>query len=364
MLKSHSNSHINLAEEIVTNVEKHLEERCRKLEETIASERNINKKNIACMEELKTAVKKADERTRKINESMIEKGKEMVIIKDSLGKVIVANEIKRKEIEKLKLSLDKKDEELKKKKDKQAQNDNAKHQDDINTLSQKLAETRDLCVEYKNKLENLKKDNQEEVAKITTEKMKVEEELRSAVLEKNLLRDSERILLNTFDTLRMHYDARKGKEDEVRSGQNEETFNCDKCNFKTNIKDQLQSHVVNIHEVHTLEKCKECDYKTPFIVNLKMHMDEVHSQPRPANMGETGGYNQKENNGKKYCRYWNRGYCQHDNGCVFLHEDAPECYYGDRCSNKWNCSFFHEDLFRNPQPSAFLGQGNQFYQNN
>ena len=55
----------------------------------------------------------------------------------------------------------------------------------------------------------MKKENKDEVAKLKTGKMKVEEELRSAILEKNLLRDSERILLNTFDTLKMHYDTKK-----------------------------------------------------------------------------------------------------------------------------------------------------------
>ena len=37
-----------------------------------------------------------------------------------------------------------------------------------------------------------------EVNKITTGKMKVEDKLRTALMEKNLLRDTERILLNTF----------------------------------------------------------------------------------------------------------------------------------------------------------------------
>ena len=66
MLKSHSNCHINLAEEIVTNIEKHLEERCKKLEETIATERDVNKKNLSTIEELKSLVKKADEELERL----------------------------------------------------------------------------------------------------------------------------------------------------------------------------------------------------------------------------------------------------------------------------------------------------------
>ena len=79
----------------------------------------------------------------------------------------------------------------------------------------------------------MKKENKDEVAKLKTGKMKVEDELRSAILEKNLLRDSERILLNTFDTLKMHYDAKKNKEEEIKEKRTDETFKCQKCSFKT-----------------------------------------------------------------------------------------------------------------------------------
>ena len=91
MLRSHSNSHINLAEEIVTNVEKHLEERCRKLEETIAAERVVSQKNLATIEEVRTLVKKADERTRNVNKMLVEKEKEATVIKDNLAKEICGN---------------------------------------------------------------------------------------------------------------------------------------------------------------------------------------------------------------------------------------------------------------------------------
>ena len=60
--------------------------------------------------------------------------------------------------------------------------------------------------------------------KLKVEKKKVEEEYRSAIKEKQLLKDTERILLNTFDTLKQYYDT-KEKDDHTahqRKGDNEE----------------------------------------------------------------------------------------------------------------------------------------------
>ena len=141
MLKSHSNCHINLAEEIVTNVEKHLEERCNKLEETIATERDVNKKNLSTIEELKSLVKKADEITRKVNEIVAEKEKELTLVKDKLTKEICANELKAKEVDTLIHDLKKKDDEIRNIKEQQSTNDDKNHEEDIEKLTQKLEET-------------------------------------------------------------------------------------------------------------------------------------------------------------------------------------------------------------------------------
>ena len=89
----------------MTNVEKHLEDKCKKLEETLASERLINKKNIEQIDELKGMVKKADERTKTINKTVIEKYAELVKCKDLLNKEICENEKKIKEMEGIKLVL-------------------------------------------------------------------------------------------------------------------------------------------------------------------------------------------------------------------------------------------------------------------
>ena len=255
-------------------------------------------------------------------------------------------------------------------------------------LKQILEETRDLCLEYIQKLEKNPKKAEEEVSKIAIEKMKVEDELRSAVLEKNMLRDSERILLNTFDTLKMHYDAKKNMNDSKSSTEQEtqrkpeEQFQCGKCSYKTDNEVSLNTHIVNAHDAGPSQyenayykkrretvQCEECDYRTPFVANLGIHKEQVHGentwqfQGRGRQEGRSKAqfkvYNYQERKANGFCRSWNRGHCHFDQNCKFLHEDAPECYYGDRCSRKTVCRYFHADLFHQAQDS-FLGQGQQF----
>ena len=131
------------------------------------------------IEELTLSVKKADERTKQVNLNVIAKDKELETLKDNMTKEICANEMKAKAIEKLKNVITKKSDEIKKLKEDNSKSDNNKSDDDVVKLTQKLEETRDLCLEYKNKVETLKKENRVEVNKIKTEKMKVEDELRT-----------------------------------------------------------------------------------------------------------------------------------------------------------------------------------------
>ena len=385
LFKSHNNCHTKLVEDIVSNVEKHLEDKCKKLEETLAAERLANEKNIAVIEELKLTVKKADDRTRKINVTVIAKDKELDALKDNIAIEICENEQKTREIEDLKNVVSSKEEEIIKLKSEKSKKDNNQSNDDVAKLTQKLEETRDLCLEYKNKIEIMKKENTEEVNKIATQKIKVEEELRTALLEKNLLRDTERILLNTFDTLKMHYDEKKKRDDNEgrkktdekkkddgnKHTRKEKMMQCDRCDYKTDKEGNLRAHIINAHDPlyengysnkeRQIFKCNVCDYKTPFVANLNIHREEVHNkEERPYRRHEAAprGYSDRARNANGYCRNWNRGFCSFEKGCKFLHEDAPACYYGDRCRRKSTCRFFHEELFRS-QSQSFLGQGFQ-----
>ena len=109
-----------------------------------------------------------------------------------------------------------------------------------------------------------------------------------------------------------------------------------------------------------MHTCDACDYKTPFLANLNIHKEDVHNKSTHGR-DYSGGIerpNQQRRRDTEFCRYWNRGHCQREDSCKYLHEEAPECIYGDRCHKKTFCSYFHADLFKNNQSSSFLGQRN------
>ena len=138
----------------------------------------------------------------------------------------------------MKVTLIRKDVEINEIKQQQPNSsDGKKQEEEIYKLKQRLEETRDLCVEYNHKIENIKKESKEQVDKLNIEKTKFEEELRSTVLEKNLLRDSERILLHTFDTLKMHYNAKKNSTDTASAHRKE---NVDKNNESSSKEEQVK----------------------------------------------------------------------------------------------------------------------------
>ena len=336
---------------------------------------------------------------------MVEKDKELKKCKEIGVEEACENEKKGREVEKMKHVLERKDEELNNMKiamvrkdveieQMKQKNTNAegskKQEEEIVKLKQRLEETRDLCLEYKHKIENAKKETKENVDKINIKKLKLEEELRSAIMEKNLHRESERILLHTFDTLKMHYDAKKkGSSDssntrkenndkKTESANGEKELNCDTCNYKTTREANLRAHINNVHKDgddlfedgnvrnENLEFCDECDYRTPFIINLNIHKSEVHGEweevrRRTNQSGRQNFVDDQTRLDNGFCLYWNRGRCDYAEKCKYLHEEAPECFYGNRCNKKSYCKSFHEDLYRTEESSFLDGRTNRNY---
>ena len=104
--------------------------------------------------------------------------------------------------------------------------------------------------EYKSEINRLTKDRTAEVNQVKVEKLKLEEDLRNATMEKKRLADTERILLNTFDTLKKYYDTKeKVKSNPVDDNPrlNRNLIKCDQCNYETDKEDELNKHVVNEH---------------------------------------------------------------------------------------------------------------------
>ena len=169
----------------------------------------------------------------------------------------------------------------------------------------------------------------------------MEEDLRSAIQEKQLLRDTERILLNTFDTLKQYYDTKESnlngqKADEQRSKNSEQskeeerTNKCHDCNYETKSKTSLRDHIIDLHHgKNTGHRHKE-----------SRNVDE--SQNHPQNGWRC--YQREERKSNGFCVLWNRGYCKYKEFCRFSHEESPYCIFQENCRRKQTCRYFHEDM--------------------
>ena len=107
-----------------------------------------------------------------------------------MNREIVKSEKNQSEIEQLKAINKRKDEEIAVLKSKDNSNDN--NQEIINVLRDEISRAKDMFLEYEHKIANITKHKDEELKKVNVEKKKVEEDLRCAIREKLMLRDTEK----------------------------------------------------------------------------------------------------------------------------------------------------------------------------
>ena len=332
-----------------TNIMKGLEESCRKLGEQIIIERKCNEKNVSVIKDLEDKVKALS--------TEVEESKEM--IKNEIRK----NEEKQEKIEEL-------EEVIRTNKNNGSPNDK--------DTKEALERAKDVIIEYKSEVARLTKDKDIEVGKVMVEKMRVEEDLRIATLENKRLFDTERILLNTFDTLKKYYDTKEqGIRDtnEKRKTASEETFRCSKCEFETTTRTMLNKHITDVHEIKRYKcdkcdfedkteeklnkhitnihmndedmKCRKCSYEAKERNDLSKHIADVHDVDIRQNKNKTPGHFYRKRatfQAKEFCNYWNRGYCKFGDTCFKAHENTPYCYFQERCDRKNTCIFYHEDF--------------------
>ena len=250
-----------------------------------------------------------------------------------------------------------------------------------------LERAKDVIVEYKSEISRVTKEKDIEVGKVKVEKIRLEEELRIATLEKKRLADSERILLNTFDTLKKYYDTKekdaKINDENTETGNKKrfsctncdyvakernmlekhttevhgpKTFRCNSCNFEDVIEDNLRKHMADIHETEADLECMKCTYKANTKTMLSKHIADIHDIDTRQNRNGGQRYisgnrrymSQNENRTiKQSCFYWNRGYCKFGSNCFNKHEETPFCTFQERCNRKNVCKFFHADNARN-----------------
>ena len=115
---------------------------------------------------------------------------------------------------------------------------------------------------------------------------------------------------------------------------------CTKCDYQTNVKENLNVHMKS---VHTVEDRKNVDMRPP---SNKMPCDfnnPLHSTSccdRKSGYTKPKLYSRKEKQENGFCRLWNSGYCRMGDVCKFLHEECPKCYYQERCQDP-HCPYYH-----------------------
>ena len=139
-------------------------------------------------------------------------------------------------------------------------------------------------------------------------------------------------------------------------------YNCVKCSFKSEMRDDLKKHINSKHRVMSVYICTKCDFETEEKHLVEEHENKEHGNAKKdSEMGRRlpdrkkpviVSHAERKKNG--YCAFWNNGYCRYEDLCYKLHEEIPACHYGSNCSRQ-NCQYFHDQNPRN----HFLGSRNQ-----
>ena len=128
-------------------------------------------------------------------------------------------------------------------------------------------------------------DKHTEEAKMLKKKnMETSEVLRLAVLERENLRENDRILMNTLDMMKIYVDQIKNKEGIVE----QTTFNCDLCQCRLTTDQDLRKHMESKHnkwqkakdnmpEEDILFCCTTCKFETIEEKNLTDHIKDKHN---------------------------------------------------------------------------------------
>ena len=138
------------------------------------------------------------------------------------------------------------------------------------------------------------------------------------------------------------------KQSSLEIAQDKQVFKCDRCDYisesLTGLKKHKQIHEnviedfkcgdcgrefdeewkMSAHEKkHAKIKCNRCDKSFKYLETMKKHEKIAHE------------------NTKLYCHYFNnKQTCPFDKDCIFLHEDADKCKYGEQCE-RILCMFKH-----------------------
>ena len=180
----------------------------------------------------------------------------------------------------------------------------SQHQDHVDILEETLNKVKDLeknivelmkTIEIKDKqLKKSEEKHRGEVSELKKEQMLTSEKLRSTVLERENLRENDRILLNTFDMMKKHIDQVRDnveknngrKCDGCESGSNKkdalndpdtQVFHCTKCKFESKTQNDLEKHISTEHGKH---QCQDCENSFNSKSELNEHTSSMHRKDK------------------------------------------------------------------------------------
>ena len=133
----------------------------------------------------------------------------------------------------------------------------------------------------------------------------------------------------------------------------ERPFNCNYCDHKLKSRKEIRKHL-QIEHGKGKYSCDKCGQSSVWKVNLRQHMAEKHNEnqrdtqtkvrDRPKHQQQIQmrpEQYENQNRKKRYCHYWNKGFCEKGVFCQYAHESSPFCKYGKDCRT-YRCGFFHK----------------------
>ena len=190
-----------------SNIKHQLQLKCNFLEEELGKERLCNQNNVKLVEtsaktiaELKKGIESANARTISKNEELVDKEGKVKEFKKKVDDEILKNEVSQQKI------LELTDEVTKLTNDNSNNQSGCNHGEELRIIKDRLEKAKEFRETMDLKIKKLKELHLGETSELNIRNIRLKEELSSTVKERQRLKESERILVQTFDTLRMHYE--------------------------------------------------------------------------------------------------------------------------------------------------------------
>ena len=135
----------------------------------------------------------------------------------------------------------------------------------------------------------------------------------------------------------------------------DEKVHCTKCHKKFCNQDDLMRHEKSKHDRELNIKCKSCDKVFSKNCDLELHLEKEHKIPKTFKCDRCDmdfmlkwrldkhiSLHQENLGAVRFCHYYNNSKdCPFfELGCMFKHEDAPQCKFSDSCSKNL-CQYKH-----------------------